>query len=542
MDERQVAASYIETACGYQTARQARDAERIMEEATHRFPNDPEVFIKRAKLAQDRADWREALRRWHIVRQRFPDLSSGYDYAGHALRHLLRCDEADEIVEAGLKRLPGNLELQISHAWTATVRKDWGNAELRWRAVLEQHPLSAHGFVGLAEVLRSQDRNNEAEAALRAGLVLLPGNAMVGEAFAMTATHDKNWVVAAERWAAIRNRFPERGIGHHQLGLALRRLDLVDEAERVLEEGTRLVPDYLPLAIEHAWCANVRENWLEALCRWQTLDTRFPADSAVQEGLLNTRLNAAEDAARTERRDDMAVGCDPMIEPRMVDPEFPDQLLAKFESLGENCEFGLVQRHYGIEPISLFRWGSITMGDLADAMEGGLHDVGNEQQTSITVTAGHEYYVTDSRYKFGMHTFVQQETIEQDIFLDKQCRRLRFLRRRFLEELGANEKIFVYFQRGDVDQTQVSRLHDALRTHGEVTLLQVRLHDEAHPAGSVEQACQGLLIGYIERFGKQPWDGWDINYESWLTICRTAYRMRWSQTPQPTSELAQYAD
>jgi hypothetical protein len=45
------------------------------------------------------------------------------------------------------------------------------------------------------------------------------------------------------------------------------------------------------------------------------------------------------------------------------------------------------------------------------------------------------------------------------------------------------------------------RLHAAMRRHGDVTLLQVRWHDATHPAGTVESAAPGLLLGYIDRFG-----------------------------------------
>ena len=33
-----------------------------------------------------------------------------------------------------------------------------------------------------------------------------------------------------------------------------------------------------------------------------------------------------------------------------------NEMLLEFESLGDNCEFGLVQRHFGAEPISLLRF------------------------------------------------------------------------------------------------------------------------------------------------------------------------------------------
>lgn len=34
----------------------------------------------------------------------------------------------------------------------------------------------------------------------------------------------------------------------------------------------------------------------------------------------------------------------------------PSELVARFESLGDNCEFGLVQRHFGAEPVGVFRF------------------------------------------------------------------------------------------------------------------------------------------------------------------------------------------
>jgi tetratricopeptide (TPR) repeat protein len=507
-------------ASAYRLAGRLHDADRALCEATERFPAEPTVFIDRATIALQLSDWSEALRQLQVVRDRFPDQSGGYIAAGHALRHLRRCDEADAITEAGLARFPDNHDLLGSHAWTAMVREDLPDAERRWRVLLIQYPSSALGFIGLAEALGKQQRPSEAEAILRGGMTAQPDSAVLAEAFAMQATRRADWPVAVQRWRDARERFPQGGICHHQLGIALKQIGETDAAESVLEEGTRLLPDYLPLAIEHAWCANARSDWPKALRLWQALVERFPADIAVQEGLISARLGAAEDGIQPMPVDGETIGRE------APSSDSPQELLMGFESLGENCEFGLTQRYFGLEPISLFRWVAIGMTSLADALENGLAGVGSPEQTIITITEGHEYYVSDKRYRFGMHSFVQQESMEQDRFFDQQCRRLRYLSGKLLEALAAGEKIFVYFQDNAVIEADLLRLHAAMRRHGDITLLQVRRHDTAHPAGTVVLAGPGLLIGYIDRFGKRPPSSWDIAYDGWVAICRTAYRLR----------------
>ena len=93
--------------------------------------------------------------------------------------------------------------------------------------------------------------------------------------------------------------------------------------------------------------------------------------------------------------------------------------------------------------------------------------------------------------------------MEESHFLDQQRRRLIFLSRKFFEELATNEKIFVCFQNGEVDNAEVFRLHCALRRYGDVTLLQVRLHDEAHQPGTVEEVAQGTH-DWLDRALRQP--------------------------------------
>lgn len=499
-----------------------QEADRVLRDAVECFPDDAAICIERALIAQQQSDWREAVERWQTVRDRFPDEISGDTGAGHALRHLRRCDEADAITEAGLQRRPGDHELLVSHAWTAMVRQDFAQAERRWWTVLAQHPRSGHGYIGLAEAFRHQDRKRDVDAILRDGMSALPDNEAIAAAFAMAATQRREWALAVERWRETLGRLPGSEVGHLQLGIALKQLGEVDAAEAVLADGTRLVPGDLALAMEHAWCAVARNDWPEALRRWEALGERFAGDVAIQEGLVTARLGLAEHDGRRAPAD---AGRLPS-EAAATDTDGRAALLRRFESLGENCEFGLVQRHFGIEPISLFRWVSIGIESLVDALDHGLEGVGSAEQTILGLSEGREYFVSDTKYKFGMHTFVQEETVPQAQFFDQQCRRFRYLGRQFLDGLSANEKIYVYCQNTDLDDAQLLRLQAALQRYGNVTLLQVRQCDAAHAAGTVEHAREGLLIGYIERFGKTPWAGWDIAYDCWLTICRAADELR----------------
>jgi hypothetical protein len=45
------------------------------------------------------------------------------------------------------------------------------------------------------------------------------------------------------------------------------------------------------------------------------------------------------------------------------------ELLLQFESLGDNCELGLVQRRAGVEPLGLFRFAGAPLRHLIRALE-----------------------------------------------------------------------------------------------------------------------------------------------------------------------------
>jgi tetratricopeptide (TPR) repeat protein len=508
----------------FRDAGRLQDAVRVMDEAAARFPANFFVLTACADLAMEQRDWRRAAELTEVLRARFPHHPRGYVDGGTALRHLHRTDEADRVTEAGLARYRGHLQLLVNHARTAMQRPDWAQAERRWRDVQASHPKAAVGYIGLAEMFRLRAQHAAGEDVLRTGLKVLPGHPALLAQFAVSATQRGAWAEAAERWRGYALRFPQKGVGHHQLGLALKQLGLAEAADRALAAGTELAPDHLALALEWALCAQAANDCAEAVRRWQTLDVRFPGTLEVQEGLLQARLGAAECGIAVP--DDAAWPAPGQAGPS-DEASTPEEILSQFEGLGENCEFGLVQRHYGLEPISLLRWVSISIAGLIHSLEDGLQDVGNPAHTSLVVhPPAEEYFVRDSFYRFGMHTFVKKGSMPEQRFYEQQCRRLRFLGRKLREDLELGERIFVHFRKEETSAAQLQKLHAAVRRHGTATLLFVRLCDAAHKPGTVEVADTGLLIGYIDRFGKIPPVGWNIAFDTWLEICRKALDLK----------------
>jgi capsular polysaccharide biosynthesis protein len=211
-----------------------------------------------------------------------------------------------------------------------------------------------------------------------------------------------------------------------------------------------------------------------------------------------------------------------------------DRLVARFESLGDNCEFGLVQRRAGAEPLGLLRFaglpGDARLEALVAAIECGFEGLGDPDSIEITVggpTGGGdpEYLVRESRFQLFYHTFLRQTDMDEVSLRKSEAIRLRFLRRKLLADLASAEKIFIWKCNDPVEQPRVQRLLAALRRYGPATLLWVCAAAQvAGKVGSVEQLVPGLLRGVIDRFA--PYDHVnDIRHDTWHAICANALRL-----------------
>lgn len=219
----------------------------------------------------------------------------------------------------------------------------------------------------------------------------------------------------------------------------------------------------------------------------------------------------------------------PAVLPPGADPAdahmTPRQLVSQFHSVGDNCEFGVVQRQCGAEPLNLLRFAST---DIAHLLRGlatqfaGLSDPENMSHRLGGERGGfREFVMWQTTYDLVYHTFKYQNETDLDTLLAAERQKLALQLRMFVEDLEDAEKIFVVKRNDLLALGEVLPVWRGMRAYGDNTLLYVVPAGSDHMPGSVEWKAPGLLCGYIDRFAPYE-DAHDTSVQCWLSICRNA--------------------
>jgi hypothetical protein len=318
------------------------------------------------------------------------------------------------------------------------------------------------------------------------------------------------------------------------LGFVLTKyLGRVDEAETFLLTGMERFPDDIAIAREYARAADYRQDWSEALRRWDALVTRWPQDRTVLEGRGETEARQRLiEIDNPKRISTVAVDHQP-VDRRSQGRTEEGDLLMQFESLGENCEFGLVQRHFGVEPLGLLRWVSLAPESLCRALEERFAGLDDPEELEVKLI-GSEYHMYGSQYQMRMHTYISESEYKgSPKELHAQFfRRLRYLKDKLLDDLRSAEKILVW-QSGVgslLSEETVYRMQHAVLKYGDNTLLVVRRHDNQSRPPIIEQRRPGLLFATLHQIDKLTGRDGKVRvsspFDGWLTLCRNALSTR----------------
>ena len=376
------------------------------------------------------------------------------------------------------------------------------------------------GYHRVAAALRTAEHLELADFVLMDAMQRFADSSELAAEYAWVAHHRHDWQTAAERWSAVRKRFPDISMAYWMEGaLLLKHLYEFDKAEDVLREGVRRFPEHVDIAIGYAELANAKESWSVARERWRELAKQYPEHPAIREGASKAVYGQAMEAV--ESGIGKVVSTDPTLTAQVGKHERRDRanLMSRFISIGENCEFGLIQRHFGAEPLDLLRWNAIKIDALIKALDNRFEGVGERSNTALTVHNG-EYVLHDHRYGMVMHTFLDaaaQRKSAQQIEHD-MCNRAEYLKEKLIQDLCQAERIFVYKSYPSCTSDSVENLLKSLNRYGPNTLLYVAENEGQQP-GVVQHIGDKLFLSCLDRAARTDQDWSSLPFGTWANIC-----------------------
>ena len=391
-----------------------------------------------------------------------------------------------------------------------------------WSALYEDGQRQALVYCGLAGCARALGRSDYALAIVDEALLRFPDESLVLAEAAQAHERKGRWQESLAFWERIVHPPSTPVDWRHSYIHNLIVLGRFDDANSFLRAWTADHPDHGGFLALEAMIASGRHRHDEALALWGAYRLRFPEDAVGWDHY--GRAHQAIQMVRVDATMPGSIQDEALASIETLDYSEHRALMMEFESLGATCEFGLVQRRFGAEPLGLLRFNLVGFGELLSAVANRFARMGEPDVTRITVSWSGEYYVTDRRWGLGMHTFVFEGQGDPDALHAKFCRRVTYLRDRFLEDRVEGRKTLVFTCPG-LTMDELVLLRTALRSLGPAALLHVVFAREAGegiapgPPGTIVDLGDGLYIGHVSRAGKTPAAEWDIAYDEWVDVC-----------------------
>jgi hypothetical protein len=277
--------------------------------------------------------------------------------------------------------------------------------------------------------------------------------------------------------------------------------------------------EILPLPPRHAVLARVRDD-----------DVTPPAPMAISGRFLDETVDQLPGAVKAALGIEMA------------------EILQNFESLGDNCAFGLAQRKGGCEVLGLLRFGNTPLNSLMTALDDEFRAATKKAELTLRLPDGPhgEFCLYADRYGIRWHTNVNGGTSDEETIFAQQTMRLAYLRRKFYEAMRAGRKIATisraeprkhpvplpFADESSVWEEKPERLRLGevlplflrLNEYGTNTLLYLTRCAHNRRSGTVELIAPGLMRGYVDDFVILP-DLHNGDHAAWLRIAVNAWML-----------------
>lgn len=514
--------SFAASAAMHASAGEKAKSESEIAEALVRFPKDVDIVANSIQISIINENWVMASERLQYLNENFADHQ--YTQKMHAA-----------LKESVTYRLQLEAQRASEEALLEEKSENWQAAIVAWKRCLEYDPKSKLGLLFIANCYANINEYELADQALSTALSIYPDTYEVRARHAALPGRFNLWHEAAARWHINILNYPDMLEYADMAAFALEKSGDTEFATSILSKAADTYPERIDLRMLHAKSAEKEKKWVDAIESWDIVIDSNPQDINAKNARGEAFWHAGfqDLAANSADRDNVVISTE------QTDTETQQfiKIAEQFESLGDNCEFGFVQRLLGAEPLGLLRFTAITPVDLLDFLHSKFSDFGNHGSLEI-IRTNTEVMLQDTKNRFSFHTFVKSEGLDESRFLFQQHKRLDFLKREILHDLSTGSKIFVCKNSHEaISDSTLVQISDALQSYGPNYLLGIRLADETNEPGSILLLNEFTMVGFVSYIFRKIPDSMDqIDMDSWKKILPLALKNQHNSRTLSTAE------
>lgn len=182
------------------------------------------------------------------------------------------------------------------------------------------------------------------------------------------------------------------------------------------------------------------------------------------------------------------------------------KLYSEFISLGDNCEFGFVQRAANVETGSLLRWARLEPNHLLVALRNrfaNLYEFVNLEPFAPNM-------VLDTKTNIAFHSEMHSKLIGGHLKFEKsdddrmpifndEVSKIRYLKDKLISELERGDKIFVFKSNNSLQLSDITALYDAIISYNSNNVLLYVTDDREFGLISLKRLYNNLYIGLVDK-------------------------------------------
>jgi lipopolysaccharide transport system permease protein len=205
----------------------------LMRPSKNELPSYEQAFEWPRQAVREQ-NWREATRRWAVMRKAYPEHPATWLQGANAHIEAGELEQAEALLTHARQHFPNHPNSLTDSAGLAMRQQEWDVAEAFLQQARERYPDNLQTWMKSAEYAEHQSNLEQATAYNEKARQCAPNSPPPFIQYAELAMRAEQWEQALERWQILRSRFPNIPAGYLRAAEAARQLDRPKQARQLI--------------------------------------------------------------------------------------------------------------------------------------------------------------------------------------------------------------------------------------------------------------------------------------------------------------------